>query len=123
MNRINFKYWKKILILQFYEQFWRNGTRMAIRKNFKLSKYEDITYDFKACGLEISNIELLSQNIQISRFYEHFKKFHEICFCSYFREICFCSIFAKFEYLTLQRFIVNIWSVSRLFPQGIPHVY
>ena len=24
-----------------------------IRKNFKLSKYEDIIYHFKACGLEI----------------------------------------------------------------------
>ena len=58
-----------------------------IRKKFELSKYEDIIYHFKARGLEISNIQLLSQNIQISRFYEHFKKFREICFCSYFREI------------------------------------
>ena len=31
----------------------------------------------KARGLEIANIQ----------FYEHFKKFREICFCSYFREI------------------------------------
>ena len=34
-----------------------------IRKNFKLSKYEDIIYHFKARGLEISNIQLLSRNI------------------------------------------------------------
>ena len=32
---------------------------------------------------------LLLRNIQISRSYEHFKKF---------REICFAHIFAKFEY-------------------------
>ena len=69
--------------------------RQAFRKNFRLSKYEDIIYHFKARGLEISNIQLLSRNIQISRFYEHFKKFREICFCSYFREICFCSYFRE----------------------------
>ena len=61
--------------------------RQTFRKTFKLSKYKDIIYHFKARGLEISNIQLLSRNIQISRFYEHFKKFREICFCSYFREI------------------------------------
>ena len=36
---------------------------------------------------------LLSRNISISRFYEHFKKF---------REICFARIFAKFKYLAKQ---------------------
>ena len=43
----------------------------------------------KACGLEILNIKLLLRNIQISRSYEHFKEF---------REICFAHIFVKFEY-------------------------
>ena len=53
-------------------------------KNFKLLKYlwkyEHIIYHFKARGLEISNIQLLSRNIQTSQLYEHFKKFQEICF-------------------------------------------
>ena len=40
---------------------------------------------------------LLSQNISISRFCEHFKKF---------REICFARIFAKFQYLA-KKFILT----------------
>ena len=61
--------------------------RQAFRNNFKLSKYEDIIYHFKARGLEISNIQLLSQNIQISRFYQHLRNFAKFVFCLYFREI------------------------------------
>ena len=59
-NRIHFKYLKNILISRFYEQFSRNGSangsRAAVRKNFKLLKYEHVIYHFKARGLEISNI-------------------------------------------------------------------
>ena len=55
-NRIHFKYLKNILISRFYEQFSRNGSGTALRKNFKLLKYERIIYHFKARGLEISNI-------------------------------------------------------------------
>ena len=40
---------------------------------------------------------LLSRNISISRFYEHFKKFHENCFA---------RIFAKFKYL-MKKFILT----------------
>ena len=40
VSRIHFKYWKNILILRFYEQFSRNGSAMAVQKNFKLIKYE-----------------------------------------------------------------------------------
>ena len=47
----------------------------------------------EARNLEISNMQLLPRNIQISRFYEHFKKF---------REICFAHIFAKFKYFAKQ---------------------
>ena len=64
-------------------QWLQNGCS----ENFKLLKYEHVIYHFKAHGLEISNKELLSRNIQISRFYEHFKKFSRELFCSYFREI------------------------------------
>ena len=71
-----------------FAKWLRNGSRTAVRKSFKLLKYEHIMHHFKARGLEISNIQLLSRNIQISRFYKHLKKFREICFCSYFREIC-----------------------------------
>ena len=64
---------------------------MAPDKTFKLLKYEHIIYSFQARDLEISNIQLLLGNIQISRFYEHLKKF---------REICFAHIFAKQFILT-----------------------
>ena len=42
-------------------------------------------------------MRLLSRNIEISRFYEHFKKF---------REICFARIFAKFKYFA-KKFILT----------------
>ena len=32
-----------------------NGSRMAVRKNFKLLKYEYTIYNFEARDLEISN--------------------------------------------------------------------
>ena len=50
-------------------------------KNSKLLKCELIMYSPEARDREFSNMSLLS------RFYEHFKKFRKICFCSYFREI------------------------------------
>ena len=53
----------------------------------------NILHSFEARNLELSNMLLLSRNISISRFYEHFKKF---------REICFARIFAKFKYLAKQ---------------------
>ena len=59
-SRIQFNYWKNILISRFYEQFSRNGFAMALerlfKKIFKLTKYEHIIYHFEARGLEISNI-------------------------------------------------------------------
>ena len=67
-----------------------HGSGMAVRKNFKLLKYEHIIYHFKARGLEISNIyNYFREILKFRDFYEHFKKF---------REICFCLFFAKFEY-------------------------
>ena len=61
MNAIHFKHWKNILISRFYEQFSQNGSAMAperaVRKNFKLLKYEHIIYHFKENGLEISNVQ------------------------------------------------------------------
>ena len=53
----------------------------------------NILHNFEARNLELSNMLLLSRNISISRFYEPFKKF---------REICFARIFAKFKYLAKQ---------------------
>ena len=46
-SRIHFKYWKNILISQFYEQFLRNGSadgfaEQLFKKNFKVTKYEHI---------------------------------------------------------------------------------
>ena len=74
-----------------------NGFGMGIRKNFKLLKYEHIIYSFEARNLEILNMGLLSRSILILRFYEHFKKF---------REICFARIFVKFKYL-VKKFILR----------------
>ena len=45
-----------MLISRFYEQFSHNGSGTAVGKNFKLLKYEDIIYHFKARGLETSNM-------------------------------------------------------------------
>ena len=59
------------------------------RKRFKLLKYENIIYSFEALDLEISNMKLLLRNVQISRFYEHFKKFPKSVFA---------HILAKFKY-------------------------
>ena len=70
---------------------------MAVSKKL----YEYIIYSFKARNLEISNMLLLSRNIAIFRFYEHFKKF---------REICFARIFAKFTCLAKK---ININGISR----------
>ena len=52
-------------------------------KDFKLLKYNHIIYSF----------EVLSRNVSISRFYEHFKKF---------RKNCFACIFSKFKYFARQ---------------------
>ena len=41
----------------------RNGSRMAVRKKFKLKKYEHIIYHFKARDLEIPLIWIFSRNI------------------------------------------------------------
>ena len=60
-------------------------------KNFKILKYEHIIYHFKARGLGISNIQLLSRTTQISRFNEHFKKFREICFAHIFAKVIIYS--------------------------------
>ena len=38
-SRIDFKYWKNILISRLYEQLSRNDSKMAVWKNFKFSKY------------------------------------------------------------------------------------
>ena len=72
---------------------WLSDVSLAIRARWAPPsprpdrlKYEDIIYSFEARDLKILDMWLLSRNIWISRFYEHFKKFHEICFCSYFRE-------------------------------------
>ena len=53
---IYIKYLKNILISRLYEQFSPNDSKMAPEKNFKLLKYEHITYSFEARDLEISNI-------------------------------------------------------------------
>ena len=59
-SRFHFKYWKNILISLSYEQISRNDPAMApeqlFKKNLELLKYELIMYQFKARGLEISNI-------------------------------------------------------------------
>ena len=60
-----------------FHEMYRNGSRMAVQKNFKLLKYEHIMYSFEACDIEISNMQLLLLNIQISRKYEQ-NRFHEI---------------------------------------------
>ena len=72
-------------------------------KNFKLLKYEPIIYlynHFKALCLEISNIKLLSRNIQISRKYEqetisrNFEKYfsvHKIAKFEYFAKVIIYS--------------------------------
>ena len=39
-----------------FAKWLRNGSGTAVGKNFKLLKYEDIIYHFKARGLEISNM-------------------------------------------------------------------
>ena len=62
-RRIHFKYWKNILISRLYEQFSRNDSEMAVRKKFKLLKYEHINYHFKARDLEILLIQIVSRNI------------------------------------------------------------
>ena len=73
-----------------------------IRKNFKLSKYEDIIYYFKARGLVISNIQLHSRNIQIRDFMNTLRNFAKSVSAHVLAKSVFAHIFAKFEYLTLQ---------------------
>ena len=81
-SRVHLKCWKNILILRLYERFSQNDSAMAPEKIFKLSNMnilyialKHVIWRFRICI------------IQISRFYEHFNKFREICFCSYFCEI------------------------------------
>ena len=78
---IHFKYWENILISRLYEQLSRNGSSMAPERLFEkisnFKKNEHVIYYLKARGLEISNIQLLSRNIQISRKYEP-NRFREI---------------------------------------------
>ena len=52
-SRIHFRYWKNILTSRLYEQFSRNDSQMAVRKNFELLKYENIIHHFKAHDLEM----------------------------------------------------------------------
>ena len=74
-----------------FENYWGGGGgHPAPLHPFIL---QNCVYSFEAPNLEISNMLLLSRNISISRFCEHFKKF---------REICFTRIFAKFKYLAKQ---------------------
>ena len=54
-SRIHFKYWKNILISQFYEQFSRNDSKNDF-KRISDSTHEHIIYHFKARGLDISNM-------------------------------------------------------------------
>ena len=75
-TKLTATFWFRNSMCNFREML-RNGSRMVVQK---LLKYEHIIYNFKERDLEISNLLLLL-------FYEHFKKFLQICFCSYFREV------------------------------------
>ena len=47
-----------------------------VRKNFILLDYEHIVHNFEVRDPDISNMLVLSRNIQISRFYE---RFYDLC--------------------------------------------
>ena len=70
---------------------------MAPEKNFKLLRYEHITYHFKVHDLEIPLIQIFSRNIQISRKYEQKQISRNFLKCSKNREIL---IFRKSNYIS-----------------------
>ena len=65
--KILFGYLTNISISRLYWQLLRNGSAMAVQKNFRLLKYERIIYNFEARDLEISNMG------------NYFREFIKIC--------------------------------------------
>ena len=50
------KYLDFVTLWAIFAKWLSNGSRMAVRKTFKLLKYEHNIYIFEARGLEISNM-------------------------------------------------------------------
>ena len=55
-SRINFKYWKNILISRHKEQFSQSDSAMAPETKFQTFKYEHIIYSVEARDREILNM-------------------------------------------------------------------
>ena len=54
---LNFwKYFDFAILSAIFAKWLRNGSRMAVRKKFRLLKYEHIIYSFEARNLEILNM-------------------------------------------------------------------
>ena len=50
------KYFDFATLLPIFAKRLRNGSGIAVRKNFKLLKYEHIIYSFEVSALKISNM-------------------------------------------------------------------
>ena len=66
--------------LRFNKRFLQNGQNLGhfgSLKNFRLLEHKHVIYHFESSDLKIPNIYSVSQNIQISRFYESVFEFRE----------------------------------------------